>query len=138
MPMRMKKWISRRQIAIERESLSTKAMASTVTDDCEHPILVTALLAKIGYQTFENLDAIEAALSAFQRDIGVYQTWDVKYKHISGFIFHPIFILKRRHGGQTFGESLVKSECILSSLSPVYPPYKSWVKKKSSRTLNLI
>ena len=27
------------------------------------------------------------------------------------------------------GKRAVKSGCILSSLPPVYPPYKSWVKK---------
>jgi len=51
--------------------------------------------------------------------------WGVKFEPISEFIFHPIFI---PNGGMV-GKRAVKSGFILSSLRPVYPPYKSCVKK---------
>ncbi len=56
--------------------------------------------------------------------------WGVKFEPIYWFIFHSIFI---PNGGMV-GFRAVKSWFILSSLPPVYPPYKSGVKKKSSRT----
>jgi len=37
--------------------------------------------------------------------------------------------------GGMVGKRAVKSRFILSSLAPAYPPYKSWMKKKSSKSL---
>ena len=46
-------------------------------------------------------------------------------------LFFTLFLFQMRG---MVGKRAVKSGFILSSLRPVYPPYKSWVKKKSSRT----
>ncbi len=57
--------------------------------------------------------------------------WGVKSKHISWFIFSPYFYCGK---GGMVGKRAVKSGLILSSLRPVYPPYKSGLKKNSQNT----
>jgi len=64
-------------------------------------------------------------------DFGEGEHWGVKYKHISWFIFHPIFILKRRNGGQTGGEIWVYIEFIAARL----PTLQILCEKTSSKYL---
>jgi len=47
---------------------------------------------------------------------GQVLNWGVKYKHISWFICHPVFIPGRRNGGQTGGDIRVYIEFIAARL----------------------
>jgi len=55
--------------------------------------------------------------------------WGVKYKHISGFIFHPIFI----PSGGMVGKRAMKSGFILSSLSLSDPTLQILGEKKVAK-----
>ncbi len=57
--------------------------------------------------------------------ISIGRHWGVKFEPISEFIFFTLFLFQMRG---MVGFRAVKSGFILSSLRPVYPPYKSWVK----------